>query len=696
MPAIAHQNKILGNTSGGGSTILVTTSESSLYGQTVSLTDGTTTLNTTFNNSGEATFSGVTMTGTLTVSASYGGQTAQRTISVPYFGNYSTSLSFFTATITVTFDASKGATCTLDGVTASTSPYAFTVSSAGTYTASSTLDGVTKQGTAKTITTDGQTETDTIEFGTINVTYDNDFRGASITCTQGGTTITKTAPSGGNTMAFYPPTTGNWVISGTVGGSPYSTSVTVSSLSTAVPANLETIPDGSTKTPTDDVSIWLACAGIKDKSYTTLSQVIGDSETFNALLGDSNACAYMARSTTWTTDICADQYAMNLLGQYDTACDALLSDATWASAICNSTYFESVLNVKVPAMMSNTTPSGICGAEAGNASAYIAFDDPSFSKSITYQQNTTKSWNPYAGSTNNAILWYDFGAPQVIKCCEFRGEQYSTTGYTIKDYDILYSDDGSTWTVLTSGTNSYIGSNPIKVDLLSNDTAHRYWGFRPKNAISSAVYVWVLNLQFYGRTSSSEKVHGANGESAYILDGGSPVTITDPSTLDAGTYTVYSTVAKNPSDLSADYSKTIRICPNTKEIVVRPDNSLYWYGYVGPVVADASFITGVTPGTSTFDTNKMTTGANYSGIRSNDKLTGTKVYILSKCSGTAYMLFGTKAMMNMQSGDGVVDWNTTLDRTNAIVLNDITKPFTNYYLAYVTASISELYAMWYE
>ena len=437
MPAIAHQNKILGNTSGGGSTILVTTSESSLYGQTVSLTDGTTTLNTTFNNSGEATFSDVTMTGTLTVSASYGGQTAQRTISVPYFGNYSTSLSFFTATITVTFDASKGATCTLDGVTASTSPYAFTVSSAGTYTASSTLDGVTKQGTAKTITTDGQTETDTIEFGTINVTYDNDFRGASITCTQGGTTITKTAPSGGNTMAFYPPTTGSWTISGTVGGSPYSTSVTVSSLSTAVPANLETIPDGSTKTPTDDIQIWLACAGITDKAYTTLAEVLADMDTYVTLLGDSNACDYMARSTTWASTIVADADAMRLLGMYDYACYVLRANNTWNTAINNSSYA------------------------------------------------------------------------------------------------------------------SYIPASP---------------------------------------TGQTDIIHSAPSDTIYYMDNGSPVTLcttdasgvgsVDWSDLPTGDITLYSSVAKNPTDLTADYSKSIKVTKNKVEAWLMPDTALYWYGYL--------------------------------------------------------------------------------------------------------------------
>ena len=31
------------------------------------------------------------------------------------------------------------------------------------------------------------------------------------------------------------------------------------------------VPDGGTVTPIDDVSVWLKCAGIKDKKYNTHS-----------------------------------------------------------------------------------------------------------------------------------------------------------------------------------------------------------------------------------------------------------------------------------------------------------------------------------------------------------------------------------------------------------------------------------------
>ena len=303
-------------------------------------------------------------------------------------------------------------------------PVVFALHKASTaYSILVTLDGFSKSTQITTPAASGGSQSVTIEFGTINVTYENAFRGASITCVQAAMTITKTAPSAGNTMTFYPPLTGQWTISGTVGGVPYSTTANVTSLSTPVSVNLETIPDGSTATPTDDIQKWLACAGIKDKAYTTLTQVLADSVTYNALLGDSNACAYMKRSTTWSTDICADQYAMNMLGQYDTACDALLSDATWTTALNNSSYWD-------------------------------------------------------------------------------------------------------------------------------------------------------------GHTDSGVLIHGGNPtyDSFYRIVDGNHVPVTDPSLLDAGTYTIYSNGLAKATDLTSDYGKTIRICPNTKEILVRPDISLYWYG----------------------------------------------------------------------------------------------------------------------
>jgi hypothetical protein len=290
----SHKWENADQSAGGGSKVVVSTAEASLIGTTCTLSQGGDSYTATFSNSGVATFEGVTLTGTVTITATDGQSTATRTLEIPYFGNYTQTISFFSATITATFPADKGATCTCDGVTASTSPYTFTVGAAGTYSVVCTLDGQPKS-VSVPITTDGQAESVNFAFGTINLTYDNAFRGLTVTCSSSGTTISKTAPISGNSMSFYPPSTGEWIISSTYSGTPYQVTATITNLAIAVSAQLQMIPDGDTVTPTDDIQKWLNCAGIFDKvSYTALSDILSDSITFNALLGDSNACKVFA------------------------------------------------------------------------------------------------------------------------------------------------------------------------------------------------------------------------------------------------------------------------------------------------------------------------------------------------------------------------------------------------------------------
>ena len=98
------------------------------------------------------------------------------------------------------------------------------------------------------------------------------------------------------------------------------------------------IPDGKTVVPTDDVQILLRCAGIKDKDYTTISEVITDTDTFNAVIDSDNAVDYLVRSTDWASAICADSTSMAYIAQSQYAAEQLLDDSTWYTGILNSSY----------------------------------------------------------------------------------------------------------------------------------------------------------------------------------------------------------------------------------------------------------------------------------------------------------------------------------------------------------------------
>ena len=252
--------------------------------------------------------------------------------------------------------------------------------------------------------------------------------------------------------------------------------------STTPPAPV--VPEGSTVTPTDDIQTWLACAGITDKTYTTLNEVLADSTTLLALMSDNNAVDYLVRSTTWASGVCANSTAMTDIGANNYCANTLLDDATWYSAICNSTYLESVLNVKVPTMTDYTTPSGevIENEHFGTDYGWKAFDG-----------NDSTYWNCL--NINNGILIYKFPSPVKIKLVKY--SSLLSTNNLPKSITISGSSDNTSYTDMQSyAASQVVGENNI--DLRNNDTSYSYLKFGVSASYASTSFV-VNTLQFYGR-----------------------------------------------------------------------------------------------------------------------------------------------------------------------------------------------------
>lgn len=265
---------------------------------------------------------------------------------------------------------------------------------------------ITTPQTAQEIYFDG---TNWINYGAkIVLTFDDDFKGQTITLAKGQTTITKTAPLNSNTMNLYVNETGLWTISSTISGDTYETEVNVTTFGTSFDAELSSvppIPEGATVTPTDDIQTWLACANIWDKSYTTLAEVLADRTTFETLIADSNACDYMARSTTWAS-----------------------SDG------------------EIPVMTSDTTPNdkGVCigttESDPPATSWYKAFDN---------NVSTSASVNALNGIY---YIGYKFETPVVINMFEYMAVNGGGSYLLAFTYKIEGSNDESTWTSLYEGS----------------------------------------------------------------------------------------------------------------------------------------------------------------------------------------------------------------------------------------------------
>ena len=189
------------------------------------------------------------------------------------------------------------------------------------------------------------------------------------------------------------------------------------------------IPDGRTVLPTDDIQIWLHCANIWDKSYTTLAEVLADTDTLLALITNNNAVDYMVRSTTWAS----------------------------ATAL-------------VPKMTSNTTPEGVCSASSVYSSTYPAWKafDEDDSTEWLGANNTFPSRVQYTFTTSKLV------SGVLLKCRGFDGGTYPNSAPG--DIEIKGSNDnGSTWTTLKTyeyPSNGAVENGTKFLDLTDNVTEY--------------------------------------------------------------------------------------------------------------------------------------------------------------------------------------------------------------------------------
>ena len=175
--------------------------------------------------------------------------------------------------------------------------------------------------------------------------------------------------------------------------------------------------------------------------------------------------------------ITTDSGAMQLIGADNYASNTLLDDSTWRNAICNSEYFESILNVKVPVMTSNTTPEGVCIGDATNGTYnYQAFDGNDTSRTYTTNQ---------IGKT----IGYQFISGCKVKKVFFKPYWSGDT------YNVEGSNDGNTWNNIGSIIGNVSGSTAV----VNATIDYTYYRFNQATKISSNNLQEFLTAQFYGR-----------------------------------------------------------------------------------------------------------------------------------------------------------------------------------------------------
>lgn len=200
-------------------------------------------------------------------------------------------------------------------------------------------------------------------------------------------------------------------------------------------------------------------------------------------------------STKWGTsilqfysaDITTIEDAMSMVGHYDYCSEKLLGNMTWRNAICNSEYFESVLNTKVPAMTSDTAPSG----EVIYSSATSSY--PAWS---VFSASTSDLWLPNSGATNNYV-GYDFGVPVIVNKVYYAGHGAPPSSRTFK----IQGSNEKTSGYVDLGEFTYTNNPTTATVIFENNTAYRYY----RIFCADTLFVsgsWGIHsdvLQFYGR-----------------------------------------------------------------------------------------------------------------------------------------------------------------------------------------------------
>lgn len=191
--------------------------------------------------------------------------------------------------------------------------------------------------------------------------------------------------------------------------------------------------NGDTALPINDVQIYLACAEL-DKSYTTIAQVLADTDALYLLMSDENAMKYLARSTGFSDSICANENAMTYLGQSAYFDTTVYDSDIWVEKICNSKYMGKVFDMINPNMTDYTSPSG-----------EVKYGDMSKDYGEYWHYFSTFQNAQTMPQSTNAFISYTFANGVRKRLAFFTAEWFvydvNNTGY-VNSFKIQGSNDG--------------------------------------------------------------------------------------------------------------------------------------------------------------------------------------------------------------------------------------------------------------
>lgn len=165
--------------------------------------------------------------------------------------------------------------------------------------------------------------------------------------------------------------------------------------------------------------------------------------------------------------------------------------------------------------------------------------------------------------------------------------------------------------------------------------------------------------------------------------------------------TFTSSVAKNPNNLSQDYSKTFIITTSTTELYLMPDNTLYWWGYVGDNLENASSANGwswsgrsfVDPTYNTHDIQLSTGSGQIAIVGNKNAISCSKVYSIARATNDGLEM---KTSTSKNVVTSITGTTSTSSSTNSLL--QVSQTVTNGYVTIICQNTQVGYAsaFWYE
>ena len=299
---------------------------------------------------------------------------------------------------------------------------------------------------------------------TINLTASSsELYGQDIVVSYEGQRVTTIQFSNLGTASIVVQEEGAYNFAVSYGGLTYYCDVNVVSAIVTYNETIYYYPNGSTVTPVNDVQIWISCANVRDKNYTTLAEVLADVQLLATLMSSENAVNYLVRSKQFIGNVAL-----------------------------------------VPTMTSNTTPSGEASASSvtpyhSNSLAFKAFDG-----------NDSTEW--WSDTAHNEWVKYRFSEAVYVSGVTILPKEDS--GHSrVKNFKIQGSNDN--FVSDTHDIYTGVGEDVLTAQSFTFPNTEKYSSIRlyvVDGYATGNIAIYTLQFSFFGICQSSNAMTyiGAN------------------------------------------------------------------------------------------------------------------------------------------------------------------------------------------